>query len=322
MTGPFELLDLPALSRFTVDRREPLRADVERLTALWPKARVIAVDKRGRTMVADKGSRIVDQSALEFGDTPPADAVLLGEQDGVAYWGVPLPDDPEETQISPARAWQFPDLTDEPQLLDLRAVGALLDDTGAGLLTSAVAAFAWHRNAKFCARCGSPTESVKSGWARVCTKCSHEEYPRTDAAVICLVHDGVGGNGENVLLARGAGWPEGRYSVLAGFVEAGESLEACVAREIVEEVGVAVDSIRYLGSQPWPFPRSLMVGFTAIADPAEPLVPADGEIAQAKWVSRDQVRQALAEPGSVEDLLLAPGASIAYRMISSWAAAT
>ncbi|MET1075392.1 MAG: NAD(+) diphosphatase [Umezawaea sp.] len=322
MTGPFELLDLPALSRFTVDRREPLRADLERLAALWPKSRVLVVDKRGRTLVADKGSRLVDQPALEFGDNPPSDAVLLGEQDGVAYWGVPLADDETDVQVSPARAWQFPELTDEPQLLDLRAVGALLDDTGAGLLTSAVAAYARHRKAKFCARCGSPTESVKSGWARVCTKCSHEEYPRTDAAVICLVHDGVGVNGENVLLARGAGWPAGRYSVLAGFVEAGESLEACVAREIAEEVGVTATAIRYLGSQPWPFPRSLMVGFTAVADPSEPLVPADGEIAEAKWVSRELVRQALAEPGSVEDLLLAPGASIAYRMISSWAEAS
>ncbi len=125
-----------------------------------------------------------------------------------------------------------------------------------------------------------------------------------------------------MLLARGAGWPEGRYSVLAGFVEAGESLESCVAREIAEEVGVTATAIRYLGSQPWPFPRSLMVGFTAVADPTEPLVPADGEVAQAKWVSRALVRQALAEPGSVDDLLLAPGASIAYRMISSWAEAS
>ncbi|WNV82507.1 NAD(+) diphosphatase [Umezawaea sp. Da 62-37] len=322
MTHPFELAGPPALSRFTVDRREPLRADLERLASLWPKSRVLVVDKRGRTMVADRGSRLVDRPALEFGDDPPSDAVLLGEQDGVAFWGVPLDGDETEVQVSPARAWQFPELTDEPQLLDLRAVGALLDDTGAGLLTSAVAAFAWHRNAKFCARCGSPTESVKSGWARVCTECSHEEYPRTDAAVICLVHDGVGTNGENVLLARGTGWPQGRYSVLAGFVEAGESLEACVAREIAEEVGVNATAIRYLGSQPWPFPRSLMVGFTAVADPSEPLVPADGEIAEAKWVSRELVRQALAEPGSVEDLLLAPGASIAYRMISSWAEAS
>ncbi|HEX6347714.1 NAD(+) diphosphatase [Umezawaea sp.] len=322
MTDPFELLGPSALSRFTVDRSEPLRADTERLAALWPKSRVLVVDRRGRTLVADKGSRLVDQPAPEFGDAPPADAVLLGEQDGVAYWGVPLADDETDVQVTAARTWQFPELTEEPQWLDLRAVGALLDDTGAGLLTSAVAAFAWHRTARFCARCGSPTEPVKSGWARVCTECSHEEYPRTDAAVICLVHDGVGVNGENVLLARGAGWPEGRYSVLAGFVEAGESLEACVAREIAEEVGVNVTSIRYLGSQPWPFPRSLMVGFTAVADRAERLVPADGEIAQAKWVSREQVRQALAVPGSVEDLLLAPGASIAYRMISAWAEAS
>ncbi|MEO6085569.1 MAG: NAD(+) diphosphatase [Umezawaea sp.] len=322
MTGPFELLGPPALSRFTVDRREPLRADIERLAALWPKSRVLVVDKVGRTLVSDKGSRLVDHPAPDFGDSPPEEAVLLGEQDGVAYWAVPKTGDETDVKVTGARAWQFPELTEEPQWLDLRAVGALLDDTGAGLLTSAVGAFAWHRNAKFCARCGSPTESVKSGWARVCTKCSHEEYPRTDAAVICLVHDGVGVNGEHVLLARGAGWPEGRYSVLAGFVESGESLEACVAREIEEEVGVTVTSIRYLGSQPWPFPRSLMVGFTAVGDRAQPLVPADGEIAQAKWVSRADVRRALAEPGSVEDLLLAPGASIAYRMISSWAEAS
>jgi NAD+ diphosphatase len=321
VTGPFELLFLPSLSRFTVDRREPLRADTERLVQLWPKSRVLVIDTRGRTLVADKGTRIVDRPATEFGDVPPDAAVLLGEQDGVAYWGYPLAESETDVSVPGGRAWQFPELTDEPQWLDLRACGALLDDTWAGLFTSAVAVFAWHRNAQFCARCGSTTTSVKSGWARICDACGHEEYPRTDAAVICLVHDGVGVNGSQVLLARGAGWPEGRYSVLAGFVEAGESLEACVAREIAEEVGVTVGGIRYLGSQPWPFPRSLMVGFAAVGDPAVPLVPADGEIAQAKWVSRETVRQALAEPGSVEDLLLAPGASIAYRMISSWAAA-
>jgi NAD+ diphosphatase len=229
---------------------------------------------------------------------------------------VPLTEDETDVAATSGRAWVHPEPTAEPQWLDLRAAGALLDDTGAGLFTTAVALFHWHRSARFCAVCGGRTESIKSGWARVCERCGHEEYPRTDAAVICLVHDGA----DRVLLARGAGWPEGRYSVLAGFVEAGESLEACVAREIEEEVGVAVSDIHYLGSQPWPFPRSLMVGFEAVADPAEPLRPADGEIAQAKWVDRAEVRRALAEPGSVPDLLLAPGASIAYRMIQSWAA--
>ncbi|ONI86048.1 NADH pyrophosphatase [Saccharothrix sp. ALI-22-I] len=312
----FELVELPALSRFTVDRQEPLRGDVQRIAQLWPKARVLTVDARGRTLVADQASRLVDRPATEFGDGPPDTAVLLGEQDGVAYWAVPLTEDETDVSAPTGRAWFNPELTDEPQWLDLRAVGALLDDTGAGLFTSAVALFHWHRSARFCAMCGGPTESIKSGWARVCELCGREEYPRTDAAVICLVHDGA----DQVLLARGAGWPEGRYSVLAGFVEAGESLEACVAREIVEEVGVEVGGIRYLGSQPWPFPRSLMVGFEAVADPTDPLRLADGEIAQARWVSRADVRQALAEPGSVPDLLLAPGASIAYRMIQSWAA--
>ncbi|WP_433268771.1 NAD(+) diphosphatase [Actinosynnema sp. CS-041913] len=312
----FELVELPALSRFTVDRRELLRNDAERLGQLWPKARVITVDTRGRTLVADRASRLVDRPATEFGDGPPDDAVLLGEQDGVAYWAVPLAEDETDVAASSGRAWFAVEPTDEPQWLDLRACGALLDDTGAGLFTSAVALFHWHRSAKFCAVCGGGQESAKSGWARVCSQCGREEYPRTDAAVICLVHDGA----DQVLLARGEGWPEGRYSVLAGFVEAGESLEACVAREIEEEVGVGVSDIRYLGSQPWPFPRSLMVGFQAVADPAEPLRLADGEIAQAKWVSRADVRQALEVSGSVPDLLLTPGASIAYRMIQSWAA--
>ncbi|CCH28278.1 NAD(+) diphosphatase [Actinosynnema sp. NPDC047251] len=314
----FELVELPALSRFTVDRQEPLRGDAERLLQMWPKARVITVDAHGRTLVADRASRLVDRPATEFGDEPPEGAVLLGEQDGVAYWAVLLAEaEAEGGPAAPAgRAWFGADLTDEPQWLDLRACGALLDDTGAGLFTSAVALFNWHRTAKFCAVCGGGKQAVKAGWVRVCSQCGREEYPRTDAAVICLVHDGA----DQVLLARGEGWPEGRYSVLAGFVEAGESLEACVAREIAEEVGVAVSAIGYLGSQPWPFPRSLMVGFQAVGDPGEPLRLADGEIAQAKWVTRAEVRQALAVPGSVPDLLLAPGASIAYRMIQSWAA--
>ncbi|MEU5693753.1 NAD(+) diphosphatase [Actinosynnema sp. NPDC020468] len=313
----FDLVALPALSRFTVDRQEPLRGDLERLARSWAKARVIVVDRFGRTLVAERGSRVVEREASDFGAVPPGDAVLLGEQDGVAYWGVPLAEDETADATPDARVWERPDPTEEPQWLDLRSCGAFLDATGAGLFTTAVALFHWHRSARFCARCGGGQQAVKAGWTRVCDRCGREEYPRTDAAVICLVHDG----GDRMLLARGTGWPEGRYSVLAGFVEAGESLEACVAREVLEEVGVTVRDVRYLGSQPWPFPRSLMVGFEAVGDPDEPLRPADGEIAAAKWVTRAEVRRALASPGSVEDLKLASGASIAYRMIESWAAA-
>ncbi|GLZ35886.1 NADH pyrophosphatase [Lentzea sp. NBRC 105346] len=311
----FDLIGLPALSRYTIDRQEPLRGDDEKLKQLWPKSRVIVVDVRGRTLVSDRGTRVVDRAATEFGDQPPHNAVLLGEQDGVAYWAVPLPAEETEEPMQ-SRAWTYPELTDEPQWLDLRQSGATLDDTSAGLFTTAAALFQWHRIARFCAKCGAPTTVEKSGWVRFCSGCEREEYPRTDAAVICLVHDGA----DQVLLARGVEWPEGRFSVLAGFVESGESLEACVAREILEEVGVEVRSIRYLGSQPWPFPRSLMIGFEAVADHGAELRPAEGEIAEARWVSRDLVRQAINQPGSVPGLHLAGGASIAFRMLQSWAA--
>ncbi|WP_181783205.1 NAD(+) diphosphatase, partial [Pseudonocardia pini] len=149
-----------------------------------------------------------------------------------------------------------------------------------------------------------------------------EEYPRTDPAVICLVHDGA----DRVLLARQPVWPPGRYSVLAGFVEAGESLEACVAREIGEEVGLDVTDVTYLGSQAWPFPRSLMLGFHARADPDQPLVPADGEIEEARWITRAELRESMArgdwaatpEPGS-RTVLLPGRVSIARSMLDAWA---
>ncbi|HWE88806.1 MAG TPA: NAD(+) diphosphatase, partial [Pseudonocardiaceae bacterium] len=170
--------------------------------------------------------------------------------------------------------------------------------------------------ARFCARCGAPTRLERAGWTSRCTDCGREEYPRTDPAVICLVHDGIGVNGGQVLLARGANWPENRLSVLAGFVEAGESLEDCVRREIAEEVGVEVRDVRYLGNQPWPFPRSLMIGFAAVADPSAPLKLADGEIEEARWVDRAAVRAALAGEGP----LGLPGpVSIAGQMLTAWA---
>ncbi len=124
----------------------------------------------------------------------------------------------------------------------------------------------WHDSAGFSALDGAPSEPTMSGWSRISTSTGHEEFPRTDPAVICLVHDG----GDRVLLARQPTWPARRFSILAGFVEAGESLETCVVREIKEEVGVDVRDVRYLGSQPWPFPRSVMIGFAAVGDPDAP----------------------------------------------------
>src|SRR5699024_1310285 len=211
----------------------------------------------------------------------------------------------------------------------------------AGLFTTAIALRNWHRRAGFCARCGGKQHPTDFGWSRRCEECGRQEFPRTDPAVICLVHDDVGTNGEHVLLARQPTWPPDRFSVVAGFVEAGEALESCVVREVREEVGIGVGDVRYLGSQPWPFPRSIMLGFSARAHARAVPSPADGEIAEAYWFSREAVRQAIAVsdgdvdhvdtatstsasggdgPGASE-MLLPGNSSIARVMLEAWVSA-
>lgn len=321
---PFGLGSQPHLSRSTADRNEAVRTDAARTAELWTGGRVILVDTKGRTPVRGDGTVLADRAADTFGEGPPDGAVLLGEHDGTGYWALTVAEELREGIAPPPNAWGVwygAVSADGEQWHDLRAIGALLDDTAAGLFTTAVALSYWHTRAEFCAKCGSPTRSANAGWARRCTGCGREEYPRTDPAVICLVHDDVGRNGEHVLLARQPIWPPDRFSVLAGFVEAGESLEACVAREIREEVGVEVSDIRYLGSQPWPFPRSIMIGFAARADRSAPVKPADGEIEEARWVSRSDVRAALDAGGEIAGLILPGPTSIARHMISGWAAA-
>ncbi|MBB5153353.1 NAD(+) diphosphatase [Saccharopolyspora phatthalungensis] len=294
----FQLDSAPLLSRSTVDRREMLRDTPDGGAELWSTGRVVLVDAKGRTQI-DADSRLVVHPASDFGERPAPNAILLGVERGISYWALRSEHDGAQD------GWR-----------DLRASGGLLNDTDAGLLTTAVGLLGWHDNARYCAVCGAATTRVRAGWARRCTGCDREEYPRTDPAVICLVHDGA----DHVLLARQPIWPPDRYSVLAGFVEVGESLEACVEREVAEEVGVAASDVRYLGSQPWPFPRSLMLGFAALADRSAPLIPADGEIEDARWVHRDTVRAALESEGAaVDGLRLPPGVSIASRMIRGWA---
>ncbi|WP_248783753.1 NAD(+) diphosphatase [Actinoalloteichus caeruleus] len=307
----FQLTGSPALSRSTVDRRELVRGDPGLLRALWENGRMLAVDPLGRALVtreeaAPHRRRLVDRPVTDA--EPPEEAVLLGADGETGYWAVPVSE-------GEADAWAERVPESEREWLDLRFTGALLDDTGAGLLTTAVGLLSWHRRAAFCANCGAPSVASQAGWTRHCTGCGREEYPRTDPAVICLVHDGAG----NVVLARQPTWPADRYSILAGFVETGESLEHCVVREVAEEVGVQVGEVRYLGSQPWPFPRSLMMGFTALAEPSAPLHPADGEIEQAHWVPRDRVRTALRAGGGVPGLILPGASSIARGMLEAWA---
>lgn len=292
----FFLDNTPRLSHNVIDRAEELRARPDVLRDGWAGAAVLLVDPAGAAPVAGAELQLV--RASDVAPEPVSGAVFLGFRGDRHVWAM-------RTRQSNGNG------------ADLRAVGHLLAAADVDLMVSAVALLNWHDTAGFSPVDGTPTSPSVSGWSRF-SEAGHVEFPRTDPAIICLVHDGA----DHVLLARQPSWPLRRHSVLAGFVEAGESLEACVAREVREEVGIDVGGIHYLGSQPWPFPRSVMIGFAAIADPEQPLQFHDGEIAEARWFSREEVGNALAAGDWATDgehpLLLPGPISIARGMIESW----
>ncbi len=295
VTGP-ALADL-ALARAEVDRSAHLRTDQAWLEAAWadPHTRVLVVEQ-GRVL-CDMGRELIRLVFVSPAEAPDGVRFLLGVDDqAVAYFGVagPLPEPPRE-MVRP---------------VPLREAGPLLSDRDAGLMTHAVALSNWHETFTHCPRCGSPTDPISSGHARKCPVDASEHFPRVDPAMIVLVTDPA----DRCLLARNALWPERRVSILAGFVEAGESAEQAVAREVHEETGISVATVTYLGSQPWPMPQSLMLGFRAqAAGDTEIRVDAD-EIAEAHWYSREDLRAAV-DSGT---LLLPPPVSIAHRIIESW----
>ena len=189
---------------------------------------------------------------------------------------------------------------------DLRMVAAILPADEAGMLGYARAMIAWRSRHRFCGSCGAATLPAKAGHVLICTNpvCRHEQFPRTDPAIIVLVSDG-----ERALLGRQAAWPAGRYSTIAGFVEPGESLEDAVTREVLEETGIEVDAIEYHSSQPWPFPSSLMLGFTAHAASSQ-IHLRDQELEDAQWFTRADV--AAGRP------IVPPNVSISFRLIENW----
>lgn len=190
-----------------------------------------------------------------------------------------------------------------------RAVGPWLPRAELDVLLTAMAVTNWHRNHPRCSRCGEPTQPATGGWTRRCPADGSEHYPRTDPAVIMSVIDA----NDRLLLARNASWDLGRRSVLAGFVEPGERLEDAVAREVFEEVGVVVGDVQYVDNQPWPFPSSLMLGFTARAHSVE-LIADRTEIVEAEWYTRDDLVREV-EAGRV---LLPTRMSIARRLVERW----
>ncbi len=296
---------VPLLSRTGHDRRAERRTDADYLDAAWQNSnsRVLVLSPTGTVEVADGPDLVL----LGTG-AAPADGVrvYLGHADGSDYF-----------------ALLAADAVGDDSWRTLRDVGARLTDLDVGLLTAAVALHEWHRRHRHCPRCGALTEPAQAGWTRVCPVDGSEHFPRTDPAVIMLVHDGAG----RCVLARGPQWGAGRMSVLAGFVEAGESAESAVAREVGEEVGLAIRDIRYDGSQPHPFPASLMLGFTARLD-GDPTLHIDGsEIVEAGWFTREEVRRAGdwgADESAPDDVVLRalpPTMSIARQLINSWLAA-
>jgi len=200
---------------------------------------------------------------------------------------------------------------DHGHLLDLRAFGPLLPRPAGAIMAYARGFIHWHARHRHCAVCGAPTAIEQAGHQRRCTNpdCGATHFPRTDPAVIMLVHDG----GERCVLGRQAVWPKGMHSVLAGFLEPGESLEEAVAREVEEEVGLRVHDVAYHSSQPWPFPGSLMVGFIAEAR-FQPLHVAPDELEAAAWYSRAEL---LASPED-ENFRLPRRDSIARRLVTAW----
>ncbi|MER5998849.1 NAD(+) diphosphatase [Nonomuraea sp. NPDC051941] len=312
-TAEEQLIGPLLLARGTIDRSSALRANEQWLEQAWtdPSTRVLVIDD-GHTLVRRSGDAV--QAVLYApADAPPGERYLLGVEDGVAYFAVaaPLPSGPGGDVNG--RVTVPMSLRDTPEgeavAAGLRQVGGLLGDRDAGLLVYAVALEAWHTTHEYCPRCGTRTDVRAGGHIRVCPQDGSQHFPRVDPAVIMLVRD----EDDRCLLARGPQWPEGRLSILAGFVEPGESLEHAVAREVAEEVGVTVVRPRYLGSQPWPFPRSLMLGFFAEAISTE-LTPDAEEIAEARWFSREELARAL-ESG---ELRLPPPVSIARRLIETW----
>ncbi|WP_353511119.1 NAD(+) diphosphatase [Intrasporangium sp.] len=314
MVRSADILPDLALSRAVLDRSGIERRDdglVPRLLA-DPATRVLEL--RGDRVPVEPEARSPERRAhgelrLQLRAPTQEDVgrlVLFAGRDGegTAYLGVALPDEGRDgTDRGRARS------SHEEGWATLRQAGAALGDRDAGLFTTVLSLANWHGTHTHCPRCGTPTATAQGGWLRVCPADHSEHYPRTDPAVIMAVVDAD----ERLLLGRGPQWPDDRFSVLAGFVEPGESLEAAVAREVDEEVGIEVTDVRYLGNQPWPFPSSVMIGFTARAlGTSIALDP--HELTEARWVTRDEYRDAL-RTGTIRRPF---GLSIAKRIIEHW----
>jgi NAD+ diphosphatase len=281
------------------------RETMRRRDAAWVAERLD--DPASRAVVLAEAAVLVDDERLALVELPGllargAEPLLLGVQDERALFAVdaePL----DAAALAPA------------ELVSVRDIAPRLAQDDGGLIAYAAALLNWHRRHRFCSVCGNESRIEEAGLLRRCPACGAEHHPRTDPVVIMLVIDE---ERDRVLLGRQPSWPPGRYSALAGFVEPGESLEDAVAREVLEEAGVEVTGARYDSSQPWPFPSSLMLGFTAAYVSGE-AVASDGELEEARWFSRAELEEAAAGRG---EMRLPPPIAIARTLIDGWLSRT
>lgn len=289
-TPAFAFLESP------LDRAEHLRDDTDVLAARWPRAQVVVVDIEGRAAADAEGAplRLHGADIVRAPDDAP---LFLGLRGDEAWFAV--------------RAEALAADAGIARWIDLRTAAATWPAFEATAFAQARAVLHWQARHRHCGVCGTALEYRRAGWLGWCPRCELEHYPRSDPAVIVAITDG-----SRLLLGRNPGWPPHRYSTLAGFVEPGESLEQTVEREVLEESGVRVLRCRYLASQPWPFPSSLMLGFFAEAGPDEPRV--GDELEDARWFTLDEVDAALRGASPEGGLLLPPSVSISRWLVEYW----
>lgn len=304
-----------------LDRAAELRGDIPALAAMMqrPETRTMVL-WRGKPLVSGEAPDLVrlplDHPILSEAREAP---VFLGREDGVAIfahdisgWAPEGLDDTAMDSFLDQSEQVHPALVSDQRFVELRTLLTRLSPRDAELAATAKAIRGWHTSHGFCARCGAATEIFKAGWERVCPACGGHHFPRTDPVVIMLIT-----RGNSCLMGRSPGWPEGMYSCLAGFVEPGETIEAAVRREVYEESGIKVGAVRYLASQPWPFPASLMMGCQGDAEPGEITVD-PSEIEDARWVSREELTEAFA--GRHPEILPARKGAIAHFLLRNWLA--
>ena len=303
------LTPMSELNLSPIDRGSDLRTDAAKLEQLWKKAQIIQLVDTRLSATND---------ALTFIDASAASELLESFIEGDRFF-LGTSRDGDQPYFAWRTTWITQPIDDGSGDFEkdkyegfktLREVGGNLDAEDLSLAMHAVGLANWHESHTHCSKCGAQTVSDLGGSVRVCVKDSTQHHPRTDPAVIVLVRDAA----DRILLGHQPIWPDKRFSTFAGFVETGESFEECVSREIFEEAGVYPSQVKYITSQPWPFPASIMIAFEAIADRPEDARPDGQEITEVRWLSRDEMKQAVA----TGEILLPPGISVARRMIESW----